>query len=108
MLRRLFDAFERPLAAASEAWVQSGAFMDLLAVGFKLQRRLTAETRDALERALGVWGVPTRGDLVAVINQLAGLERQLRELGAQARRREPAPEERYPSAPSEPALAARR
>ncbi len=30
--RRAFDTFERPLAAASESWVQSKTFMDLAAV----------------------------------------------------------------------------
>ena len=86
--RLAFNAVERPLAAASESWVQSDAFMDVLAVSFKVQRRLVGETRRAFETWLAVWGVPTRTDVSALVNQVAALERQLRQLAAEADLRE--------------------
>jgi hypothetical protein len=76
--RLAFDAVERPLAAASESWVQSETFMDLAAVGFKVQRRMIGETRRAFETWLEMWGLPTRSDVNDLVNQVAALERQLR------------------------------
>ena len=78
MWRLAFDVVERPLAAASESWVQSDTFMDLAAVGFKVQRRLTEEGRRAFETWLSLWGLPTRSDVSALVNQVAALERQVR------------------------------
>jgi hypothetical protein len=84
MWRLAFDAVERPLAAASESWVQSDTFMDLTAVGFKVQRRMTDEARRAFETWLSLWGLPTRSDVTALVNQVAALERQLRLMREQA------------------------
>jgi hypothetical protein len=86
--RHAFDLLERPLAAASESWLQSDAFMDVAAIGFKLQRRLSAETQRAFETWLGVVGLPTRSDVNALVKQVAGLERQLRELAARDEQRD--------------------
>jgi hypothetical protein len=82
--RLAFDAVERPLAAASESWVQSDTFMDVLAVGFKVQKRMTGEARRAFETWLELWGLPTRSDVSALVNQVAALERQLRIMREQA------------------------
>jgi hypothetical protein len=84
MWRLAFDAVERPLAAASESWVQSETFMDLAAVGFKVQQRMTDEARRAFETWLSLWGLPTRSDVTALVNQVAALERQLRLMREQA------------------------
>jgi polyhydroxyalkanoate synthesis regulator phasin len=75
-----FDLVERPLAAFSESWVQSDQFMDAAAFAFKFQRRVTRESQKALDAWLGLWGVPTRRDVHALSNQVARLERQVREL----------------------------
>jgi polyhydroxyalkanoate synthesis regulator phasin len=84
--RLAFDLVERPLAAASETWVQSDTFMDTTALGFKLQRRLTRQTEQALGAWLGLWGLASKRDVTALVNQVAALERQLRELRAEDRR----------------------
>jgi hypothetical protein len=78
--RKAFDAIERPLAAGSEAWVQSDTFMDLTAVTFKVQRRMLGEVQQATERWLHLWGGVSRGDVIRLTNQVASLERQVREL----------------------------
>src|SRR5947208_9058340 len=41
--RKAYDAIERPLAAGSEAWIQSETFMDLATHGFRIQRRMLNE-----------------------------------------------------------------
>ena len=89
--RHAFNLVERPLAAASESWVQSDSFMDMAALGFKLQRRLMAQTGQALEAWFGLWSLPTRGDVNALVNQVAALERQVHELAAQTGQRDIAP-----------------
>jgi hypothetical protein len=83
--RQGFDAIERPLAAAAESWVQSKAFMDLAAVTIRVQRRLTAEGQRMTEQWLHVWGMPARGDLITLMNQVASLERRVRDLDRELR-----------------------
>jgi hypothetical protein len=81
MWRLAFNVVERPLAAASESWVQSDQFMDMAALSFKLGRRMGKESEKALDAWLGLWGLPTKRDVTALVNQVAALERQVRELG---------------------------
>ena len=86
--RKAFDKIERPLAAGSETWIQSDTFMDMTAVMFRIQRRMTGEVREATERWLGLWGWPSRADVVRLSNQVASLERQVRDLRREAESRE--------------------
>src|ERR1700733_15541084 len=93
--RSAFDALERPIAGASESWLSSNTFMDGFAIAFRLQRRAGRELR----RGLGVWleavNMPSRADVDRLANQLAGVERQVRELRteleARAESESPAP-----------------
>ncbi len=78
--RQAFDAVERPLAAATESWVQSKTFMDLAAVTIRVQRRLRADGQRMTEQWLHAWGMPAHGDLFTLMNQVASLERQVRDL----------------------------
>jgi hypothetical protein len=86
--RKAYDAIERPLAAGSEAWVQSETFMDLATHSFRIQRRILHEAQQATERWLHVWGWASRGDVVRLSNQVGSLERELRELRREAVQRE--------------------
>jgi hypothetical protein len=85
--RLAFDLLERPVGAASETWVQSEVFMDALAAGWKVQRRMTRE----LERGVGLWlglfQIPRRRDVTALVNQVASLERQVRQVTRELERR---------------------
>lgn len=81
-----FDAVERPLASFAESWVQSDTFMDATAVAFRVQRQLARAVQPYLEQWLKVWAMPSRGDTVKVSNQVASLERQVRELREELRR----------------------
>jgi polyhydroxyalkanoate synthesis regulator phasin len=94
--RQAFDVIERPLAAGSESWVQSKTFMDLAAVTIKVQRRLTAEGQRMTEQWLHAWGMPARGDLFRLINQVASLERQVRDLERELQQRGDRPPARQP------------
>jgi hypothetical protein len=87
--RRPFDAIERPLTAASESWVQSDTFMDLAAVAYRLQRRVRGGVLRYGEDWLHAWGLLSRGDAARVANQVASLERQVRQLRHELRRPEP-------------------
>jgi hypothetical protein len=79
-LRDAFDAFERPIARASESWIGSDVFMDAFATSWRLGRRLNAEARRGLEMWFGAWHVPTRSDVDRLSGQIGALERQVREL----------------------------
>jgi hypothetical protein len=84
--RATFDAIERPVARASESWLQSETFMDGLALIWKLQRRLNREVRGGLAMWLGAWNISTGSDVNRLENQIAGLERQVRSLRDQLER----------------------
>jgi hypothetical protein len=86
--RKAFDAIERPLAAGSEAWVQSETFMDLATHSFRIQRRMLRELQQNTERWLHLWGWVSRGDVLRLSNQVASLEREVRELRRDAEQRE--------------------
>ena len=75
-----FDAVERPASRATQTWLQSDTFMDGFAITRRLQRRLGAEVRRGLDVWLQAWQLPTRTDVHRLSNEIAGLERQVRDL----------------------------
>ena len=98
--RRAFDTLERPLAAASESWVQSKTFMDLAAVTVRMQRRIAADGQRMTEQWLHAWGMPARRDLFRLTNQVASLERQVRDLERELQlRHDRPPADQRPAAP---------
>ena len=80
--RKAYDAIERPLAAGSEAWIQSETFMDLATVAFRVQRRMLREVQQNTERWLHLWGWVSRGDVLRLSSQVASLALQTAILGA--------------------------
>jgi hypothetical protein len=78
--RLAFDLVERPVAAASEAWVQTDVFMDALSITWKVQRRVSREVHRGFGVWLGLMDVPRRGDVTTLTKQVASLERQLRQV----------------------------
>ena len=95
--RLAFDAIERPIGAASEAWVQTDVFMDALSVTWKAQRRLAREMNRGLGMWMGLWDVPRRSDVNALVTQVASLERQVRQMARELERRDgdvPGPRQR--------------
>jgi hypothetical protein len=86
--RKAYDAIERPLAAGSEAWIQSETFMDLATHSIRIQRRMLREVQQGTERWLHLWGFVSRGDVLRLSNQVASLERQLRDMRREGEQRE--------------------
>ena len=86
LLRAAFDAVERPVARASRSLMQSDRFMDGFTVTWRVQRRLQTRVRRSLDMWLGLWHLPSRTDVARVSNEIAGLERQVRELRAEVGR----------------------
>jgi hypothetical protein len=86
--RQAFDAVERPVAAAAEAWVESETFMDFATVAVKAQRRLSGGVQRATEQWLGAWGLASRADVTKLMNEVGSLTRELRDLRQQVAQRE--------------------
>jgi hypothetical protein len=85
--RLAFDLVERPVGAASEAWMQSEVFMDALAASWKVQRRVTRGMQRGVGLWLGLFEVPQRSDVTKLVNQVASLERQVRQVTRELERR---------------------
>lgn len=85
--RLAFDTVERPVGAASEAWVQSDVFMDALATTWKVERRVAKGVHRGLGLWLGLWNLPRRSDVTSLVTQVANLERQVRQLSRELERR---------------------
>ena len=75
--RQAFDAVEQPVASASESLLEKDAFMDALALAWKVQRSALRRVERTAAAGMRVVGVPTRAELV---NQIGSLQRELREL----------------------------
>ncbi len=78
--RKAFDAVERPVSGAAESLLQTGTFMDALAITWKLQRRALRRVETSTARAMRLAGVPSRADVADLVNQIGGLQREVREL----------------------------
>ena len=85
--RLAFDLVERPVGAASEALVQTDVFMDALAASWKVQRRMTREMQRGLGLWFGLFDMPRRSDVNALVTQVASLERQVRQMARELERR---------------------
>ena len=85
--RLAFDLVERPVGAASETLLQTDVFMDALAASWKVQKRMTREVQRGLGLWLDLFAVPRRSDLTTLVNQVASLERQVRQVTRELERR---------------------
>jgi hypothetical protein len=78
--RRAFDAVERPVGARLEQAVQTDRFADaaglLLKLRLRVERQLEAASRHALHRA----NLPAASDVAHLREQVAALDRRMREL----------------------------
>jgi hypothetical protein len=78
--RKGFDAIERRVAGPVEEAVQTELFADVVALGIRLQRRAQREVERRTRGVLHAVNVPTFTDVRRVSEQLADLQRQVREL----------------------------
>ena len=78
--RKAFDAVERPVSDTDESLMETDSFMDALAVTWKLQRRALRRVERTTAAGMRVFGVPSRADVTDLVNQIGGLQREVREL----------------------------
>jgi hypothetical protein len=75
--RKAFDAVEQPVANASESLLEKDAFMDALALAWKVNRAALRRVERGTAAGLRMLGVPTRAEL---LNEIGVLQREVREL----------------------------
>ena len=84
--RKAFDAAESRAAGPVEAGAHSDLFNDLVTVQIKLARRAQREVEKRTRRVLHAVNLPTATDVRRLSEQVASLQRQLRDLEDQRRR----------------------
>ena len=78
--RKAFDAVEQPVASTAESVMEADRFMDALAVAWKLRRSALRRVESGTARCMRLAGMPTRGDVAELVNQVGDPQQELREL----------------------------
>ena len=78
--RQLFDAVDRRVAGPVEAGARSDAFEDLVAVSWRLSRRVQRGLERRSRGVLHLMNLPTATDVRRLSEQVAALRRELREM----------------------------
>ena len=78
--RRAFDAVEGRVAGPVEAGAHSDVFGDLIALNVRVARRAQQEVERRTRRVLHLANLPTATDVRRLSEQVAALQRELREL----------------------------
>jgi hypothetical protein len=86
--RQVFDAVDRRIAPPIEAGTRSDVFGDAFTVAFRLRRRVQREVERRSRRALHLVNLPTATDVRRLSEQVAALQRQVRELSRELERTE--------------------
>lgn len=94
--RRAIDSAERAVAPGLEEFVQSERFADLAAVTARLRAEARRQAERATRRAWHFWNLPAGSDVKRLSEQVASLERRLRDL---SKRLEDVGEETHGHAP---------
>jgi hypothetical protein len=81
--RRLFDAVEQTVSPQLEQFVRTDQFADLAAVVARMQSDMQRRAERAMRQAWHFWNLPTGSDVKRVSEQLASLERRVRDLAKQ-------------------------
>jgi hypothetical protein len=78
--RQVFDAIEQAVAPGLENAVRSDPFADFATVVTRLRSGVGRRAEQASRRALHLWNLPAGSDIKRVSDQIASLERRVREL----------------------------
>jgi polyhydroxyalkanoate synthesis regulator phasin len=78
--RKAFDAVDSRVAGPVEAGAHSDLFGDLVTLNVRLARRAQREVERRTRRVLHMANLPTATDVRRLSEQVAALQRQLREL----------------------------
>jgi hypothetical protein len=83
--RRAVDEVDKRVSGPVEAGAHSDLFGDLVALNWKLAQRAQREVEKRSRRVLHAVNLPTATDVRGLSEQVASLQRQLRELEDQRR-----------------------
>jgi len=78
--RQLFDAVDRRVAGPVETGARSDTFNDLVAVTWRVTRRLQRGLERRSRSVLHVMNLPTATDVRLLREQVAAVQRELREM----------------------------
>ena len=81
--RRLFDAVEQTVSPQLEQFVRTDQFADIAAVVARLQGRAQKNAERAMRQAWHFWNLPAGSDVKRMSEQIASLERRVRDLSKQ-------------------------
>ena len=81
--KRMFDAFEQAAGPQLEQYVRTEQFADLAASAARFQTEMQRRTAEAMGQALHAWNIPSASDVQRLSEQVASLERRVRELSRQ-------------------------
>ena len=78
--RKAFDAVDKRVAGPVESGAHSDMFGDLVALNWRLARRAQREVERRTRRVLHMANLPTATDVRRLSEQVAALQRDLREM----------------------------
>ncbi|HSD11802.1 MAG TPA: hypothetical protein VLF14_12490 [Candidatus Binatia bacterium] len=78
--RKAFDSVERTIAPGLESAVRSEGFADVATVAMRIRADVARGAERAMRRTLHFWNLPAGSDLKRLSEQVASVERRVREL----------------------------
>ena len=78
--RQAFDAVDKRVTGPVEAGVRSEAFVDALTLALRMQARVQGGIERRTRRALHLVNLPAASDLKLLREQIAALQREVRQL----------------------------
>jgi hypothetical protein len=81
--RRAFDSVEHAVGPPLEQVVRTEGFADVTAAAARLQGQLQRRTERLMRRGWHFWNLPAGSDVKRMSDQLASLERRVRDLSKQ-------------------------
>ncbi len=79
----MFDAFEQAAGPQLEQYVRTEQFADAAASMSRFQAEVQRRTAEAMGQAWHAWNIPAASDVQRLSEQVASLERRVRELSKQ-------------------------
>jgi hypothetical protein len=78
--RKAFDSVERAIGPGLESAVKSDEFADVATVAMRVRTDVARGAERAMRRALHFWNLPAGSDMKRLSDQVASVERRLRDL----------------------------
>ena len=78
--KRIFDTVEKAVAPRLEELAQSDQFSDAAAVMARIRAEFQSRTERAMRQNLHFWNLPAGSDIKRLSEQIASLERRVRDL----------------------------